>query len=76
MIQNTLTYLLVAAALGIVLYKLWQSLFGPKTSSCEGCSGCDLKKEIHKNKTMRNGCTPLPPDSSRNQPTNDEKSNA
>ena len=52
MIQEIITYLIVATAFGMAIYRILKSfsLFGKKTSSqaqCSGCSGgCEIR-ELH-----------------------------
>jgi len=58
--QNLLTYLIVAIAVAIALYKMGSGL----KSSNQGCNGCasdcggcdlvDLKKQIEENKKKKN----------------------
>ncbi|MGL4993999.1 MAG: hypothetical protein ACRC6R_07760 [Bacteroidales bacterium] len=60
MIQTIITYLIVFIAFGIASRRVWISLFRAKSSDCEGCTGCDLKKEIIKNKAAKANCCTSP----------------
>jgi len=47
MIQNIITYLLIAVSAGYVLFSLYRIVFPLKknnTQHCAGCAGCHLKK--------------------------------
>ncbi len=56
MIQQIITYIIIAAAFLIVFYKLYLSFAKPHngcdgcSSSCNNCSLSNLKQEIEKNK--------------------------
>ncbi|MGL5012738.1 MAG: hypothetical protein ACRCZM_03000 [Bacteroidales bacterium] len=60
MIQTIITYSIVFIAFAIASRKIWRSLFKAKASDCEGCTGCDLKKEIMKNKAAKSSCCSTP----------------
>jgi hypothetical protein len=48
MIQDLLTYLLIASATAYILYSLYRMIYPSKKSGslgCPGCSGCDHKSE-------------------------------
>ncbi|MGL5785475.1 MAG: FeoB-associated Cys-rich membrane protein [Bacteroidales bacterium] len=55
MIQSILTYLIVCIAFIIVSIRIYKAFTsgGSDKSPCGGCSGCDLKNEILKNKKAK-----------------------
>jgi hypothetical protein len=57
MIQDLLTYLLIAAATAYILFGLYRMIFPSKkyrSLGCPGCSGCD-----HKIETSETGLKPV-----------------
>lgn len=60
MLQNIITYSIVLGAFLILSYRFYRMLTANDHSkkSCGGCTGCDLKNEILKNKKIKtNGCS-------------------
>lgn len=47
--QDIIVYLIILAAIVYSIFAVVKSLTGKKKSSCDGCSGCDIKQEITKN---------------------------
>jgi hypothetical protein len=48
MLQEVIVYAVLAVVAGIVIYSLIKRFRVPKkSSSCDGCSGCDLMKECN-----------------------------
>jgi hypothetical protein len=48
MIQDMITYLLISASAGYVLYSLYRMALPSKKGNaihCEGCTGCQFKKQ-------------------------------
>lgn len=59
MLQAIITYCIVFIAFLIVSYRIYKVITrkNDSDSPCGGCSGCDLKNEILKNKKVKtNGC--------------------
>jgi hypothetical protein len=49
MIQNIIVYLIVIGVIIYTAYAVVRSLKTKDKSPCDGCGGCDIKKEILKN---------------------------
>ncbi len=47
--QDIIVYVIILAAVIYSIYAVVKSITGKKKSSCDGCSGCDVKHEITKN---------------------------
>jgi hypothetical protein len=47
--QDIIVYIIILAAVIYSIYAVIKSITGKKKSSCDGCSGCDIKNEITKN---------------------------
>ncbi len=55
-LQLSLTHLIILAAVSYSLYHLYKVIRPAKTNSlCGGCSSCDIKKELIKNKINIDG---------------------
>lgn len=59
MTQLILVYLIIVAAIVYVIYSVVRSLRRKPSamdceSGCDGCSGCEIKKEITKNIVLKN----------------------
>ncbi|MGL5318200.1 MAG: FeoB-associated Cys-rich membrane protein [Bacteroidales bacterium] len=57
MLQTIITYCIVLIAFLIVSYRIYKAITRKQgeTPSCGGCTGCDLKNEILKNKKQKSG---------------------
>lgn len=58
--QDIIVYLIILAAVAYSIIAVVKSISGKKKSSCDGCSGCDLKQEITKNSVTiktKNNCS-------------------
>lgn len=54
--QLITTYLIILAAVSYSLYHLYKVIKPTKSDSiCGGCSSCDIKKELMKNKVKLDG---------------------
>lgn len=49
MLQYILVYLIIVLTVGYTVYSVVRSLKSKSKSPCDGCGGCDIKKEILKN---------------------------
>jgi len=47
--QNIIVYIIIASAVVYSIFAVVKSLTSKKKSSCDGCTGCDVKHEISKN---------------------------
>lgn len=59
MLQTIITYIIVFVAFLIVSFRVYKSLTrkNDQENPCGGCTGCDLKNEILKNKKIKaDGC--------------------
>jgi hypothetical protein len=56
MLQEIIMYIILVAAVGLAIRALIKR-FGRKSSPCDGCSGCDLKKTVHKGQKPPCGCS-------------------
>ena len=59
MIQNIIVLMIVFFAVGYAVYSVVKSLTRKKDASpCGGCTGCDIKHELNKNRqgTYTNTC--------------------
>ncbi len=58
--QDIIVYIIILAAIIYCIYAVIKSITGKKKSSCDGCSGCDIKQEITKNSVViktKNNCS-------------------
>lgn len=49
MIQNILVLIIIVFAIGYSVYAVVKNIRKKETTSCGGCNGCDIKREITKN---------------------------
>jgi len=50
MVQNIIVFIIIAFAIVYSVYAVVKNIRKKDTSPCGGCNGCDIKKEITKNK--------------------------
>lgn len=58
--QDIIVYIIILAAIIYCIYAVIKSITGKKKSSCDGCSGCDIKQEITKKSVViktKNNCS-------------------
>jgi len=49
MLQNIIIIIVLVCTVGYILYSIYKSLSEKSKSTCDDCSGCELKKEMLKN---------------------------
>ncbi len=49
MVQNIIIIIILVFTVGYIVYSVYKSLSEKNKSTCDDCSGCDVKKEMLKN---------------------------
>ena len=49
MLQNIIVFSIIIIAVGYSAYAIIKNLSKKESSGCDGCSGCEIKKEILQN---------------------------
>jgi peptidoglycan/LPS O-acetylase OafA/YrhL len=58
MIQEIIVFIILAVVISYIAYTFFRKPVSKKSTACDGCSGCDLKKDLMCNLTADPPPTP------------------
>lgn len=63
MLQNIIVFIIIGGAVAYTVFAVIRNLGKKEKSGCDGCSGCDIKREITQHKSssaISYGCNSKP----------------